>query len=193
MTKTKILSFFMPFLSSTESQGTNKHSISFRGQQVKNNNSVNIQFAAETAHFRGCPPWWFECFILSPCCISHYLVNQGSSVLHVRLPLSNEPHYGRTERVSHMGSMCRFFYLPAALLHLSFPCRCCHQLWFNVVGSHLAFFSLLLTGSNLQQLSLLPFSLLLCRLAPTEDLTSVGSLPHERSHYRPRLAVFYTV
>lgn len=106
MTKTKILSLLIPFLSSTE--GTNKRSISLRGQ-VKNNNSVNIQFAAETAHFRGCPPWWFQCFILSPCCISHYWVNQGSSVPHVQLPPSNEPHYGQTKSVPHIGSMRRYF------------------------------------------------------------------------------------
>lgn len=107
--KTKIFSFFMPFLSSTESQGTNKHSISFRGQQVKNNNSVNIQFAAETAHFSRPSPVMIWVFHLA-------------TVLHI--PLFSEAGQLRAasltcrcqtsliipkQRFSHVGSVWRYF------------------------------------------------------------------------------------
>lgn len=140
--------------SSIEFQGTNKHYISFRGQQVKNNNSVNIQFAVEAACFPRPSPVMIWVFHLVACCISHYLVNRGSSALHVRLPPSNEPHYGQAEGVLHMGSTWRCFIYRLHSPTSHFPAD--------------AVISCDLTWSDLTS----PFSVFADRLAPAATLTS---------------------
>lgn len=134
ITKTKILSLFMLFLSSIESRGTNKHSISFRGQ-VKNSSSVNIQFAAETAHFRSCLPW----FDSHPVAVLHIpLFSELGQFCAACLTaaIKRASLWPNGESFTY-GIYVKILYLPSALLNLSFPCRYCHQLWFNMTGSHL--------------------------------------------------------
>lgn len=104
-----------------------------------------------------------------------------------------EPHYGQTESFTY-GISVKLLYQLAALLILSVSCRCihcCHQLWFKVqpdsdLTSSLQFF--LLTGVQARDEA--QSCITHTCLAPTEGLTSVGSPPHESSHYSPRLAVF---